>query len=92
MFNRDNAIGLILLGVCAAVAAYMIYTITTGNKFAFQINETVGWVLGIAFFGLVIYGMFTSGTFRRFGRGGQQRQWPDPNTGRRTWWDRMRGR
>ncbi len=92
MFNRDNAIGLLLLGACVVVGGYMVYAIATGTSIAFHLNGTVGWILGIAFFGLIIYGMVTSGVFRRFGRGSQGRQWPDPNTGRRTWWDRVRGR
>jgi len=94
MFNRDNAIGLLLLAVCAVVAGYMVYVITTGNRVSLQINPTVGVTLTVAFFGLLIYGFISSGGFRRFGGRSRDRQWPDPNTGsgQRSLWDRLRGR
>jgi len=96
MFNRDNAIGFLLLGVCAVVAGYLVYAIATGERLRLQVNGTVGTVLTLLFFGLIIYGMVSSGVFRRF-RGGsseQGRQWPDPQAGRsrKSLWDRLRGR
>lgn len=94
MFNRDNAVGLLLLGVCAVVAGYMVYVISTGKRVSLQINPTVGVILMVAFFGLLIYGFVSSGRFRRSGDRSRGRQWPDPNTGsgQRSLWDRLRGR
>jgi len=90
MFNRDNAIGVVLLGLCAVVAGYMLYAIVTGRSIQLHISNSIGTLLGVAFIGLLIFGFVSSGGFRRFGRRG--RQWPDPNTGQRSWWDRLRGR
>jgi heme A synthase len=99
MFNRDNAIGILLLGFCALVGGYMVYVIATGKRVSIHLNGTAGLVLTLVFIGLIIYGIVRSGTFSGFGGGnrdGRGRQWPDPRTGqsgqRRSWWDRLRGR
>ncbi|HEU0166052.1 MAG TPA: hypothetical protein VFQ54_13475 [Thermomicrobiales bacterium] len=97
MFNRDNAIGMLLLGFCVLVGGYMVYVIATGKRVSIHINGTTGVVLTLVFIGLIIYGIAKSGTFSRFGGGNRGgRQWPDPQTGqsgrRRSLWDRLRGR
>ena len=35
MFNRENAIGLVLLLLCAVVALVLLFSITTGTRFRF---------------------------------------------------------
>lgn len=95
MFNRDNAVGMIFLGLCVLVGGYMVYAIATGKRISLTINGTVATVLTLLFIGLIIYGIVKSGTFSRFGGGNRGgRQWPDPRTGQghRSWWDRLRGR
>jgi len=89
--SRDNLVGIAFLGVCGVVAAFLIVAIITGERPRLSLNPVVGTALGIAFFGLVLYGMF--GGRRNRGSFGQ-RQWPDPQTGRprKSLWDRLRGR
>ena len=85
--NRDNLIGigfLILMGVLAAI---LIRAIVAGERVTLDLPPGAGIVLGIVFFVLIVAGMRRGGMFGRRGR-----QWPDPRTGGRSWWDRLRGR
>ena len=88
--ERDNLIGLIFLGVCGVVAAVLIYSIMTGQRITFDLPPVISIALMVVFGGALIYGF--AGRFRRRDDGGSGRQWPDPNTGRRSLWDRLRGR
>lgn len=89
MFNRDNAIGFIMLGACAVVAVIMLIAIQTGERPELNLNPVVSIGIGIAFFGLVLFGMFRNRVPR-----GSSPQWPNPQAGRRrkSLWDRLRGR
>jgi hypothetical protein len=92
MFNRDNAVGFLLLGFCAVVAAIMIYYIAIGERPTFDLPPALSIGLGVVFVGLLIYGFTQGSLFRRL-RGGQRgRQWPDPGTGSKSLWDRLRGK
>ena len=92
MFGRENLIGILLLALCTVVAGIMVYYIAIGERPSFNVPPAVSWILGIAFFGLLIYGFTQGSLFRRL-RGGQRgEQWPNPGTGQRSWWDRLRGR
>ena len=92
MFNRENAIGILLLLLCTVVAGIMIYYISIGERPSLDVPPAVTVVLGITVFGLVIYGFVRGGMFHRL-RGGQGGpQWPDPATGRKSLWDRLRGK
>lgn len=75
MFSRDNIIGWLLLGLCAAIAIVMIDGIVTGTTYEFTGPSWVGWLLGIIFIGGLLFGMT-----RTTGR------WPHPMTGRRSPW------
>ena len=80
MFEREDVIGLLLLGLCVAVGGVLVYGIVTGTRFRFTGPGWVGVVLMVVFIGAVFYGIFTSG-----------RRWPHPMTGRgrRRWpWSR----
>ncbi len=80
MFDRDNVIGLLLLGLCAVVGGLLVYSIVTETRFRFTGPNWLGIALMVLFFGAVLYGVFSSG-----------RRWPDPLTGRgrRRWpWSR----
>ena len=89
--SRDNLVGFALLGVCAVVAVVLMVAIVTGERPRLSLNPVASTVLGIAFFGLILFGMV--GGRRRSGGGGfGQRQWPDPQTGKKSLWDRLRGR
>ncbi len=81
--DRDNLVGVLLLGVCGVVAGILIYAIVTGQRLRFSGPGWLGPILLIVMLGLLGYGFFSSGGFRRFGRGSQ---WPDPRTGRRWRW------
>ena len=56
MFNRENAIGLVLLSLCAVVALVLLYSIATGTRFHFEGPLWLGTVLVILFIGGTIYG------------------------------------
>lgn len=90
--NRDNLVGLVFLVVAGAIAVILMRAIITGERVRIDLPPGVGIVLGVVFIGLIIMGMTRSGMFGRFfgGRGG--RQWPDPQTGGKSLWDRLRGR
>ncbi|MGC4192038.1 MAG: hypothetical protein QM589_12875 [Thermomicrobiales bacterium] len=92
MFGRENIVGTLLLLLCAVVAGILVYSIVTGEQIEFDLPPLARTVLGIAFIGLLILGFVRSGFFRRL-RGGQGGpQWPNPSTGQRSLWDRLRGR
>ena len=92
MFNRENAVGFLLLGLCALVAGSMVFFIISGERPEFDLPPAVSFVIGALFFGLLIYGFVRSPFFQRL-RGGQGgRQWPDPGTGQKSLWDRLRGK
>jgi len=92
MFNRENAIGFLLLGFCAVVAGIMAYYIVVGERPSVDLPPVLSFAIGALFFGLLIYGFIRSPFFQRL-RGGQGgRQWPDPGTGQRSLWDRLRGK
>ncbi|MGC4105266.1 MAG: hypothetical protein QM753_02775 [Thermomicrobiales bacterium] len=92
MFGRENIVGVLLLVLCGVVASILMYSIVTGEQIDFDLPPFVTNVLGIAFIGLLVLGFVRSGFFRRLrgGQGGQQ--WPNPGTGQRSLWDRLRGR
>jgi hypothetical protein len=85
--NRDNLIGVLFLVVMGVLAAILIRAIVAGERVRLDLPPGAGIVLGIAFFVLIVVGVRRSGMF-----GGRGRQWPDPRTGGRSWWDRLRGR
>lgn len=90
MFNRENAVGLILLGACAVVAGVMIYAIVTGERIRIDAPGYIAAPLTILFIGLVLFGLFRN---VRGGSGaGSGRSWPHPQSGSRSLWDRLRGR
>ncbi len=92
MFNRENAIGFLLLGVCTVVAGIMVYYIIVGGSPSFDLPPALSFLIGALFFGLLIFGFIRSPLFQRLrgGQGGQQ--WPNPGTGQKSLWDRVRGK
>ena len=68
MFNRENAIGLVLLSLCAVVALVLLYSIATGTRFRFDGPSWLGTALVILFIGGTIYGFFL--------RPGRSWSWP----------------
>lgn len=90
--NRDNLIGVVFLVVAGVIAAILARAIITGERVTLDLNPVVSTILGIAFFALIFVGLGRSGIFGRWfgGRGG--RQWPDPQTGNKSLWDRIRGK
>ncbi len=89
MFDRDNAIGFLLLGLCIAAGGVMVFAIVTGTELRYNGPAWVGWILFAAFIGAIGYGLLS----RRMGgrKFGQGPQWPDPRTGHRPWWRRLFG-
>ena len=89
MFQRENAIGLLLLGLCAFMAGVLVYSIATDTSFEYTGPRWIITVLSILFIAGIFYGLFSGR--RRFGdwRSGDQ-HWPDPMTGRKPWWKRSK--
>ena len=84
MFEREDVIGLLLLGLCVAVGGVLVYSITTGEQFRFTGPGWLGTALMVVFIAAVVYGLVR-------GRLGSSHRWPDPLTGRakRRWpWSR----
>lgn len=75
MFSRENIVGWLLLGLCLAIAIFMLNGIVTGTSYEFTGPSWLGWLLGIVFFGLLLFGLARS-----------PRRWPHPLTGRRSPW------
>ena len=59
MFNRENAIGLILLVLCAAVAVVLLYSIATGTRFRFTGPSWLSTALIVLFIGASLFGWFS---------------------------------
>lgn len=72
MFDRDNLIGYVLLGLCAVAGGVLIISIATGTRLRYTGPGWLGLVLMALFLGGIIFGL------RGSGRG----RWPDPRTGR----------
>jgi hypothetical protein len=95
VFNRENAVGIILLGLCAVTAGILLYYIGTGTRPNLDFGP-VGSAIGLVLFvGLLLFGILRTPFVRRLmGRddtpSGQQ--WPNPGTGQKSLWDRLRGR
>ena len=68
MFNRENAIGLLLLLLCAAVALVLLFSIATGTRFRFEGPSWLGTALVILFIAGSIYGFII--------RPGRRWSWP----------------
>ena len=68
MFNRENAIGLILLLLCGVVALVLLLSIATGTRFRFAGPSWLGTALAILFFAGIIYGFLI--------RPGRRWSWP----------------
>jgi len=92
MFNRENMVGFLLLGFCTVIAGIMVYFIIVGETPDVDLPPVLSFLMGALFFGLLIFGFIRSPLFQRL-RGGQGgRQWPDPGTGSKSLWDRVRGK
>ncbi len=72
MFDRDNLIGYVLLGLCAVAGGVLIISVATGTRLRYTGPSWLGIVLMVVFLGGIIFGL------RGSGRG----RWPDPRTGR----------
>ncbi|MFN8590168.1 MAG: hypothetical protein U0031_01820 [Thermomicrobiales bacterium] len=55
MKDGGNAIGYVLLALCAIVAAVLIYSIVTGTRFVFTGPAWVGTALFLLFIGASLY-------------------------------------
>ena len=91
MFDRENIVGVVLLGICAAIVGVLLYSIASGEQIEINMPGWLGAVLTVVFLGLIIYGFVSSGGFGRLLRRGDRdepgggRRWPDPQTSGRRW-------
>lgn len=84
MFDRENAVGLLLLGLCAVAGGVLIWSTVTETRLRYTGPGWLAVVIMVVFIGGSIYGVTRGG-----GRGGR---WPDPRTGgRRRRWPWRRG-
>ncbi len=88
--DKNNLIGVLLLGLCAVAGGALIWEIVTGNQLRYNGPGWLTTVLGLLFFAGIIYGLYQGFSGRR--RSGGATQWPDPNAGRKSWWNRLRGK
>jgi hypothetical protein len=84
MFQRENAVGLLLLGVCTFMVGVLLYVIVTGTTLEYTGPRWLLTVLSILFIGGILFGLFR-GVRGGIGRGGGSGRWPDPMTGRKGW-------
>jgi hypothetical protein len=84
MFQRENAIGFLLLGVCAFMGGILVYSIVTGTSYDYTGPRWLSIVLFVLFIGGILYGL----KFGMRGRSNRTGHWPDPMTGRRGWRNR----
>src|SRR5829696_7300219 len=85
MFQRENAVGLLLLGVCTFMVGLLIYSIATDTSFEYTGPRWVLTVLSILFIVGIFYGLFRG---VRSGQRPGHGRWPDPMTGRKGWRNR----
>lgn len=86
--DRDNIIGVAFLILMGVLAAILIRAIFTGERVTMDLPPGAGIALGVVFFVLIFVGLKRGGMFG----GGRGRRWPDPRTGGKSLWDRLRGR
>jgi hypothetical protein len=79
MFERENAIGFLLLGLCTFMGGILVYSIVTGTRYDYSGPTWLGIVLFVLFIGATLYGLKSGirGRMRRTGK------WPDPLTGQK---------
>jgi hypothetical protein len=87
MFKGDNFIGVVLVGLCLAVAAIMIWAMATDRELTYNGPAWLPWILG----GIILVGSIWGILQGRRGSGGSN-QWPNPNAGQRSLLDRVRGK
>jgi hypothetical protein len=92
MFDRENAIGILLLGACVVIAGIMLYYINIGERPQWNFSGPVSIALAVIFFGLLIFGVVRGGALGRLRRGQTGPQWPQSRPRRKSLWDRLRGR
>jgi hypothetical protein len=89
MFDRENAIGFLLLGLCIVAGGVMVFAITTDTELSYSGPTWLSVVLVVTFVGAILYGLLA----RRVGgrRFGEPPHWPNINSGLRgrSWWRRL---
>jgi hypothetical protein len=90
MMNRDNLVGFIFLGICGVLVVYLLAAIAEGERLTWRGPGWLANAIVILGFGLVIFGLVRAVMGRRGDN--PTHQWPDPQTGKRSLWDRLRGR
>lgn len=90
MFKDGGFIGVLLAGLCVVVAGIMIWAMVTDRELTYNGPSWLPWILMVVILGGSIWGM--AQRFRGGVSGGSGNQWPNPNSGRRTLLDRLRGK
>jgi len=82
VFDRENAVGFLLLALCASIGGVMIWAIATGTRLRYTGPAWLAWALAALFIGFALFGLLRG---RRGGAGGGGfgggRAWPDPQAG-----------
>ena len=93
MFNRENWVGVVLVGLCGVVAIALLIEIFTDFTFEYSGPQWLARIVAIGGTGLVLVMSF-SALKRRFGRGGGPGaprggpSWPQNDLPGRTNWSR----
>ena len=93
MFNRDNAVGILLVGLCGVVVIALLIEIFTGYTFEYSGPQWLARIIALGGTGLVLFMSFGA-LKRRFGRGGGPGtprggpSWPQNDLPGRTNWPR----
>lgn len=82
--DKDNLIGLALVGICLAAGGVMVWSITTGQELVYNGPAWLAIVIGVLFMMAIVYGLVQN--VRRGRESDGTPQWPDPSSGRRPWW------
>ena len=88
MFKGENLIGVLLVGLCLVAGGIMIWAMATGRELTYNGPGWLPWILLAIILGGSIWGL--AQRFRGGSGGGNQ--WPNPNSGRRSLLDRLRGK
>ena len=83
---RNNPVGVVFLVLGGFMVVVMLWQIVTGERLRYTGPDWLAWLLLAVVLGGSIYAL-VQGKSRK-----QDQQWPNPNAGRRSLWDRIRGK
>ena len=83
---RNNPVGVVFLVFGCVMVVIMLWQIVSGERLSYNGPAWLAWLLFAVVMGGSIYAL-VQGRFRK-----QDQQWPSPTAGRKSLWDRIRGK